>query len=160
MFTLVSPCPVHWYYLCCHSDITNLRCLTDHKHIHTHTHTHTPATVHCPLIFRRVGSTAMHRLSRDRLPTVTVEAHSRWVERTCICIRKYARNDFEGVQFLCVTVNFNLMDLCKWSCYAIQFSILGWSRNGFRECSGTKLSQLNSGVLFRGGTTLAVYIDC
>jgi len=67
----------------------------------TNTFTHTPATVHCPLIFLRVGSTAMIRRSRDDLLSATADTHSVRAERKCICIRKYVSNDSEGVQFLC-----------------------------------------------------------
>jgi hypothetical protein len=79
----------------------------------------------------------------------------------CISIQKYVRNDFKGVLFLYVTVNvepygnepFLLL-------FAINVSDLGWYHNGFHECSVAKLSQLLSDVLFHGGATLAVYIDC
>ena len=50
--------------------------------------------------------------------------------------------------------------MCKSCCYAIKVSDLGWSHNGFHECSVAKLTKLLSDVLFHGGATLAVYIDC
>jgi hypothetical protein len=71
-------------------------------------------TVHTPLKFRRVGSYsyilnwrshdhalsatgdgAAHTLTDDLLPPM------------CIGIQKYVRNDFKGVLFLYVTVNFD-----------------------------------------------------
>jgi hypothetical protein len=52
------------------------------------------------------------------------------------------------------------MELSKSFCYAMKVSDLGWSHNGFHECSVAKLSKLLSDVLFHGGATLAVHTDC
>jgi len=54
----------------------------------------------------------------------------------------------------------NLMELCKSCCYAIRVSDLGWSHKSFHEYSVRKLYTLLSDVLFHGGATLAMYIDC
>jgi hypothetical protein len=42
----------------------------------------------------------------------------------------------------------------------MKVSDVGWSHNGFHECSVAELPKLLYFVLFHGGATLALYIDC
>ena len=54
----------------------------------------------------------------------------------------------------------NLMEKCKSCSYVMNDSDLGWSHNSFHECSVTMLSNFICFVLFHGGATLVVLIDC
>ena len=167
VLTLVSPCPLHWYYLCRQSNITAFQCLQDHNYPLTHTNTQ-------PRRYT-IGFTLWHSVALDprfwigdhvtvssQLLAMAQPTHRQWGSfPSCVSVSK---NMFLMTLKKCCSCmlqwKLDLMEMCKSCCYAMNCYDLGWAHNGFHECSVRKLSKLLSDVLFHGGATLAIYKDC
>ena len=134
-------------------------------------HTRTPATihsiVHTALNIRLVGFRSHVLASRDSLLWAPVEGSSHTVTRFSFPSHVYVSF---SKQTLVMTLKvycsctlqciLNLMEQCISCCYAINVSNLGWSHNGFHECSVTMLSNFISDVLLNSGAALVVYRVC
>ena len=165
MLTLVLPCPLHWHKLCRHSDITTVRC-SRITHSITHTqpwlftilftlHRHSVPFAsrswfggHVTVRFRPLGMAQPTHWHRGSFPSSISASRNMFI----MALKVYCSFMLQWI--------LNLIELCKSCCYAISVSVLGWPHNGFHECLVTKLSKLLADVLFHGGATLAIYIDC
>ena len=167
VLTLVSPCPLHWYYLCRYSNITTIHCLPDHNHSLTHTNTQPRRYT---IRFTLWHSVALdprswigdHVTVRSHPLAMAQPTHRQWVSfPSCVSVSKIMFVMTFKVCCSCMLQwMLNLMELDKLCCYAIKVFDFGWAHSGFHECSVRKLSKLLSDVLFLGGATLAIYIDC
>jgi hypothetical protein len=117
VLTLFSPCPLHWYHLYRHSNITILRCLPDH--------TLKPATLHKTLHWHCVSldpkswigdhvtvhfqPTHWHRGSYPSCISISKNVFVITLKMYCSCMLQWI---------------LNLMELCKSCCYAIKFLTL------------------------------------
>ena len=160
VLSLFSLCPLHWFYLCRHSNVTTLHCLSVHTLTHTHTHPRlctTLFTLHRKSValdpYSWVGDhvtvrfqpTHWHRQSLPSCSSVSKNIFVKILKMYCSCMLQWI---------------LNLMELSKSCCYAIKVSVLGWYDNIFHACSVAKLTKLLSVVLFHGGATLGVRVDC
>ena len=142
-----------------------------HTHSHkTHTHTHSRwctilFTHHWNIVALVPGSwIGDHVIVHPQTPVITRPLHWQWGSfSSYVCVSVSENMPVMTLNVYCSCVwrwKLNRVELYRSCCYAVNVSDLGCSHNGFHECSVAKLSKSLSVVLFHGGATLVVYIDC